>query len=123
MQQTASVGWEIEEHHSVSADGFKPYIVKLTRAFYLCVLLGVVEPARTDRDVYLGGHVHLAADNSSVDILDDFVADHIEIDGCVVGRAGKTGFVSYPSLFGVSRRAHGCKYNGIGLMLSHGVCP
>ena len=83
----------------------------------------MIEPARTDRDVYLCGDVHFSADYTAVYILDDFVTDHIVVYGCVVCCSGIARFISYPSLLGICRRAHGSEDDRIRLIFSDGICP
>jgi len=55
VDQAAAVGRNIEQQHAVATDRTIPDIDQLFRALDLPVLVGMIEPARADRDVGLGG--------------------------------------------------------------------
>ena len=122
------IGREIKQHYSVLSNRTEPYLIKLSRTLNLIVLIGVIKPAGSYRNVNLRGNIPLTADNS-------FVVTHachksrmkrrytLLIGGGVVRFPRISRLVSAPSYVYVGGCADRSKHNRVGLMISYDISP
>ena len=89
--KTAAVWREIQKHKSIASDRIKPYLSKPRGRLHFTVLMSVIEPSGTDRNVNLRGNVPLGAyarsqllgsnDSPAVQLSRSFVKQIFGING------------------------------------------